>query len=469
MLFNSAIFLVFISILLPLYALLRRDRSRKVLLLVASYAFYANWNYRYAPLLALSTLIDYFAGMRIGKTDNPRTRRVWLMASLVTNLGILCVFKYGNFFLDSLAPISGPLQLDVFRLPGQIPVGISFYTFQTLSYTIDVYRGRTQVTHSLLDFAVFVSFFPQLVAGPIVRSREFLPQIKKLQDLDWDRLGAGFQRCMLGLFKKVVIADNAGLFVNEIFGDPTGYSSLVLWSACVAFILQVYFDFAGYTDIALGLGRIFGLTFPENFDAPYLSRSITELWRRWHMSLTRWFRDYLYIPMGGLTRSLWKSSVRLIITFALIGLWHGASWHFVLFGLYQGTLVVLERVIGYGRGKVGPYNRTVREWAQTCLTLTLWIFGIPMFRCASVGEMGLYYSRMFSAGEWSGRPEIRGLMWIGALVCLVLVEHFARVLRARETVWDRTPGVVQGFAVASLIVLISLWRVDQVAFFYFQF
>ena len=344
MLFNSAIFAVFILIVFPLYALSRGTSFARVVLLVASYAFYANWDVRYLPLLWISTLVDYTAGRRMAASDDPRTRRLWLLASLSTNLGLLGIFKYGNFLLETASPVWTAIGVDPPMLPGGIPVGISFYTFQTLSYTIDVYRRQLEPCDRPIDFAVFVAFFPQLVAGPIVRASELLPQLRKLPPIRGEEVAAGMQRFALGLMKKVVIADNVGLFVDQVFAAPSEYSAFTLWFAAYGFALQIYCDFSGYTDMAIGLGRAFGLRIPENFNVPYLAVSITDFWRKWHMTLSRWLRDYLYIPLGGSRGSQSATYRNLMITMLLGGLWHGAAWTFVLWGALHGAWLAIARV-----------------------------------------------------------------------------------------------------------------------------
>ncbi|NNE06971.1 MAG: MBOAT family protein, partial [Gemmatimonadetes bacterium] len=320
MLFNSSIFAVFLAVLLPLYALLRASAHRKVLLLVASYLFYANWDWRYLSLLLISTAVDYHAGRRLARTDAPGARRAWLLASLVTNLGFLGVFKYGNFIIDLAAPLWTALGVEPIRFPGSIPVGISFYTFQTMSYTIDIYRRKAEPSRRLLDFALYVSFFAQLVAGPIVRSGEFLPQITAMKNLRMGNVSSGTQRFLLGLFKKVAIADNVALFVDNVFQAPQSHSALMLWGGAFGFTLQVYCDFSAYSDMAVGIGRAFNIKLPENFRNPYLARSITEFWQRWHISLSTWLRDYLYIPLGGSRKGPGRTYFNLLITMFLGGL-----------------------------------------------------------------------------------------------------------------------------------------------------
>jgi alginate O-acetyltransferase complex protein AlgI len=480
MLFNSSLFGLFIAVVVPLYALLKGDRARKVLLLVASYAFYAGWDYRYCSLLAISTLVDYVAGGRMHRTEAPRRRRGWLVASLVTNLGLLATFKYGNFVMENVAAVAGVDRAALPYLPGTIPVGISFYTFQTLSYTIDIYRRKTVPAEGLLDFALFVSFFAQLVAGPIVRSTEFLPQIKTMGEIRLERLAEGTHRFLLGLFKKVVIADNVGLYVDHVFASPESFGAVTLWCAPFCFALQLYCDFSAYTDMALGIGRAFNLELPENFDVPYLARSITEFWGRWHMTLSRWLRDYLYIPLGGSRGSERRTYFNLFVTMLLCGLWHGAAWNFVLFGAVHGAILCVERRLGVrakggeerGMGAKGVESGgriEVSDWLRSGANMILFALTLVVFRSQGVPAMLVHFRRMFT--EWPLLDEAvrKGLLWTGALVGLIVLQRLLLAYRLKERVWDRLPAPVQAVALAVLVLVVSWFRVDEVAFIYFQF
>jgi len=467
--FNSALFALFFVSLLTLYAFLRHTNARKSLLLVASYLFYAGWDWRYLSLLLLSTGVDFVAGARMhAHTENAR-RRLWLCVSLVTNLGLLATFKYGNFLLANLDPAWAALGVKPPQLPAEIPVGISFYTFQTLSYTIDIYRRNTAPTKSLLDFAVFVSFFPQLVAGPIVRSTEFLPQLRTLADVQAERVASGLQRFLLGLFKKVVIADNVALFVDNVFASPVDHGALTLWCAAWGFALQIYCDFSAYTDMALGAARAFGFTLPENFAAPYLSRSITEFWRRWHLSLSSWLRDYLYIPMGGSRFGALKTYRNLMATMLLGGLWHGASWTFVLWGGLHGIFLALERLRGV-RAQADP----TRDWSPGALIRAFFTFQLValtwvVFRAEDFGQLRVFVARMFFAWDGPQHGAQIGLRWAAVLAALTLGQFLSRRYDLQQRGWDRLPSLVQGAALALLLVLVSTFQTDGAAFLYFQF
>jgi D-alanyl-lipoteichoic acid acyltransferase DltB (MBOAT superfamily) len=471
-LFNSSIFLAFLLVLLPLYAVLRRVGARKALLLLASYAFYAHWDWRYLFLLAGSTVVDWLVSRALDGEQRPGPRRALLLASLTVNLGALAVFKYGNFLIGSLVPL-GWLGADARPLlPVAIPVGISFYTFQTLSYTLDVHARRRPACRSLTDFALYVAFFPQLVAGPIVRSGELLPQLARLPALRMEDIAAGSQRFLLGLFKKVVVADNASLFVDAVFADPSRHGALTLWCGAYAFAVQIYCDFSGYTDMALGLGRAFGVKLPENFDAPYLARSVTEFWRRWHITLSTWLRDYLYIPLGGSQGPAWFTGRNLMLTMLLGGLWHGAAWTFVAWGGLHGLMLAVERLTGTrkrlaeeaeGRhgGLVGLFNLLV-TFHMVCLA---WV----MFRADGFSAMGTYLGRMCFA--WADAPPVpeEALVWAGVTAGLLGTQAVLRRARLKERVWERFTPLAQGISLALLVLAVAALRVDEVAFIYFQF
>ena len=346
MLFHTPEFLVFLLGLLAVLGITRQAAGRKVVLLLASYCFYMWWNPAFVLLILFSTCVDYAIGRRIAinhTADAPR--RGWLVLSLVSNLGMLAYFKYAGLFSASclyLLQAAGHEPSWVV-IHVTLPVGISFYTFQTLSYTIDVYRGRIPATRSPLDFALFVAFFPQLVAGPIVRAADFLPQLKQQIQLRFD--AASFWLIAKGLFKKAIVADNLAPFVDAVFQDPEAWPSAVIWMATLAFSAQIYCDFSGYTDIAIGLAGMLGFRLPKNFDHPYFAASPAGFWRRWHISLSTWLRDYLYIPLGGNRRGRWLSHRNVLLTMLLGGLWHGASWNFVLWGLLHGLLIIGHRLL----------------------------------------------------------------------------------------------------------------------------
>ncbi len=349
MLFNSFSFGLFLPIVLSLYWIIgyKRVKLQNVLLLLASYFFYGLWDWRFLFLILASSLIDYFAGIGISKSVSNSKRKLFLYASIVWNLGVLFVFKYYNFFIDEFSALFNldPSDYTFSSLQIILPVGLSFYTFQTMSYTIDVYRKNIKPSHNLLNFLCFVSFFPQLVAGPIERARNLLPQFKQERNFDLAESKDGLRLILWGLFKKMVVADNAAIAVNAIYMSPEDQGSLSLFYASVLFFFQIYCDFSGYSDIAIGSAKLFGFKLSKNFNIPYLSRSVAEFWQRWHITLTKWFTDYVYAPIAKKRkRSYLVKTFALFVSMGLIGLWHGANWTFIVFGLYQAVTISIERI-----------------------------------------------------------------------------------------------------------------------------
>jgi len=336
MLFNSTDFTLFLPIVFLFYWFItkRSTALQNVLLVVASYVFYAWWDYRFLALIVLSTVVDYVVAKRIKKAEHKTIKKTLLLVSLIFNLGLLAFFKYFNFFIDSWVDAWSMLgiTMQTSTLHIILPVGISFYTFQTLSYSIDVYRNKIEPTSNFIQFAAFVSFFPQLVAGPIERASHLLPQFNSKRIFNSDFAISGFYLIVWGLFKKVVVADNCAFFVNQIFDGSGSYSSAELFLGAVLFAFQIYGDFSGYSDIAIGVARLFGFSLMTNFSFPYFSRDIAEFWRRWHISLSTWFRDYLYIPLGGSRGKVGQTIRNVFIVFLVSGFWHGANWTFIIWG-----------------------------------------------------------------------------------------------------------------------------------------
>ena len=346
MFFNSLTFLAFLPLFLVCF-FIARGKGRLATALAGSYLFYGWWDYRFLSLIVLSTLIDFFVGRAIDQAKEAGLRKRLLIASLVSNLGMLFVFKYFNFFRDSLIEACRTIGYEVSNPTIDIilPVGISFYTFQTLSYTIDIYRRRLKPEPSILNFAVFVSFFPQLVAGPIVRASDFLPQLRRDRPLRYDNVVIGVTQMMAGFVKKCVIADSLAPFVEVVFANPESRTTATVVVAVIFYAFQIYGDFAGYSDIAIGLARVMGYHFPENFRRPYFANSFSDFWQRWHISLSSWLRDYLYIPLGGNRRGKMRMYINLMLTMLMGGLWHGAAWKFVVWGALHGGYLVGQRLI----------------------------------------------------------------------------------------------------------------------------
>lgn len=371
--FNSLHFLAFFAVVLTLnHALLRYETARRWMLIAASAYFYGQWNWHYLLLIYFTVTVDYFLGHRIYRRLQPKAA---LVVSLGVNLGILAVFKYGNFLADTinagLAAASAELQLGPVDL--LLPVGISFYTFQSLSYTLDLYRRQLEPRRRYADYALFVSFFPQLVAGPIIRASEFFKELDARREVSRAAAQAGFTLIVMGLVKKVVFADNLALLVDPVFENPADVDRWTTLLAVYAFAFQIYFDFSGYTDIAIGVARLLGFNFPKNFDHPYVALSVREFWRRWHMTLSRWLRDYLYISLGGSRRGHARTLVNLMLTMLLGGLWHGASWNFVVWGALHGIYLVVERVVSPAASRF-PFSVALRWVITFHLICFAWIF-----------------------------------------------------------------------------------------------
>ena len=346
MLFNSIDFAIFFPIVFVLYWILAKNLAlRNILILASSYVFYGWWDWRFLLLIIISSFIDFYVGKELYKQEKNRKRKQLLFLSLLVNLGFLVYFKYTNFFIDTF--------IDSFKLFGKdieistlsiiLPVGISFYTFQTLSYTIDIYRKQLEPTKDALSFFAFVAFFPQLVAGPIERAAHLLPQFYKIHKFNYNQVKSGLLLMAFGLFKKMVIADRLAILVNQVYNNPTEYEGVQIIIATIFFAFQIYCDFSGYSDIAIGLARTMGFDLMKNFDSPYLSKSITEFWRRWHISLSTWFRDYVYIPLGGSRNGKYKMYFNLFAVFLVSGLWHGAAMTFIIWGAIHGFIIVIEK------------------------------------------------------------------------------------------------------------------------------
>jgi alginate O-acetyltransferase complex protein AlgI len=395
MLFNSMQFCVFFPAVVAVYFMLPQ-RVRWAFLLAASYGFYMAWEPGYVVLLWLSTAVDFVAAKRIAASTG-RRRRNWLLASLGANLALLFFFKYYNFFAASLGAGVKALgfHLVVPYSEFLLPMGISFYTFQTMSYTIDVYRGRLTPETHLGHFALYVSFFPQLVAGPIERAGSLLPQLKRCPVVDYDQITDGLRLMAWGFFKKMVIADRLATVVEHVYDNPEGQSGPAILLATVCFGYQIYCDFSGYSDIAIGAARILGVRLSSNFNRPYAARSITEFWQRWHITLSTWFRDYVYVPLGGNRTGRFRWAVNILVVFMVSGLWHGANWTFVVWGLIHGTLLLAERSLA----RVAPASTRIPGLIKLLLTFTAVHIGWIFFRAATVTEAWTLLRRI--PQDWS--------------------------------------------------------------------
>lgn len=448
-------------------------------LLTASYVFYGWWDYRFLALIVASTLVDYWVGLRIAAAEEQPVRKRWLWGSIAFNLGLLGFFKYYNFFVESWVEAFASIgyQLDPWTIQVILPVGISFYTFQTMSYSLDIYRRQLQPTRDFIGFAAFVSFFPQLVAGPIERASNLLPQILQRRSFSYPQAVRGCRLILWGFFKKIVIADALAPAVNEIFANYGEYSSGVLLLGAFYFTLQIYCDFSGYSDIAIGTAKLFGINLMTNFRFPYFSRSIGEFWRRWHISLSTWFRDYVYIPLGGSRVSSLLAIRNVFVVFLVSGLWHGANWTFVFWGLLHALLFIPSFVVGTNRQAFstwhgGPISKAnwidlLRIFGLFSIVVLSWVF----FRAVSIQEAFTYLSRLFSFTS-SGRVFMNPYDYqpMGfEHFCIALLFLFEAALCLQ--VFQNTPRWLRWSAYAiALVFIVTATQLNSTApFIYFQF
>jgi alginate O-acetyltransferase complex protein AlgI len=473
MLFCSQAYLVFFVCLFAVYWALPWQRARIALLLAASYYFYATWNQWLALLIFVTTLLDYAIALGMERVST-RGRRFLLMLSLVVNIGLLIYFKYANFFLDSLQQALTAIgaHASIPLLSTILPIGISFYTFEAINYTVDVYRGRIRAERNLAHFLLFILFFPHLVAGPIVRAADFLPQIRRRKRWSWPRLQVGVQFFLLGLVKKLAIADRMACFADPVFRNPEEYGSYPTWLAVLAYAMQIYCDFSGYTDMAIGSAHMLGYKLARNFDMPYIAASISEFWRRWHISLSSWLRDYLFIPLGGSRGGRWLTYRNLLITMTLGGLWHGASWTFVVWGVLHGVLLIghrsfqdvfrrfpwLEKAVATPPGTLGCVALT---FVSVCIG---WVF----FRATSFTAAATILQHMFVPTRLGRCPLHDGGFWY--TVAAMVLAHVLGASGLWQRWRERVPAPALGLGYALLLTLTLVLAPDEGrAFIYFQF
>ena len=512
MLFNSFEFLIFLPIVFLLYwfvfdyALSKCKHQlllQNLFVVIASYIFYGWWDWRFLILIAITTILSFLSGIGIEKAPTQRGKKAVMIANIVVNLGILGVYKYYDFFATQFAQLFG-IESDFLLLHLILPVGISFYTFQALSYSIDVYRKQIEPTHDIVAFTAFLSFFPQLVAGPIERATNLLPQFQKKRTFDYAQAVDGMRQILWGLFKKIVVADNCAVYVDQVFGDIGAYSGSTLLLAAVLFTFQIYGDFSGYSDIAIGTAKLFGIKLMRNFNVPYFSRDIAEFWRRWHISLTTWFRDYVYIPLGGSRPEVparlkakgerreagYKKAIAIrntYIIFLLSGLWHGANWTFVLWGAYHAMLFVPLLLMGKNR----RYRDTVatitlpdgtiktkwlpslKEAGQMLLTFALAVVGLIIFRVDAIGQLCEFLSHIISKSVLEVPYLVSRLYYIPTFLSILLMLIFEWINRNQSHglaihyinyQWLR--NIIYLFI---LLVIFLCANVSDVQFIYFQF
>ena len=473
--FASRNFFIFLMVVLLIYHSLRTRTHKYAFLLGASWLFYMSWNPWFIWVILFTSAVDYYAGRLIESAPTEKRRKSWLLLSVATNVGFLCFFKYTNFFLDNGTSLLRELGMPVPDLTLRIllPLGISFHTFQGISYTLDVYRGKTPAVRSFLDFALFVAFFPQLLAGPIVRGVEFLPQMVTPPRVSSRQIVEGLHWFLLGLFKKAFLADRLATFVDAVFKNPGSFDGVTQRWAVVAYAAQIYCDFSGYSDLAIGCAKWFGFELPQNFNFPYLARSITDFWRRWHISLSTWIRDYLYIPMGGNRNGTVRTYVNLMVAMTLCGLWHGASWFYIAWGLYNGVLLSLHRI--YDRAVSGKpiVERLRRNLAfQTCAVASTFLMvcvGLVLVRSESWSACLLLERALvdWSAGAMATRfvPA-----WVPLLIGMVMAGHLFSGLRDRRCGVLELPPFVRAWAyVVVVVLLVAFGPGANQKFIYFQF
>ncbi len=476
MLFNSFIFFIFLALVLPIYYI-TPSKMKNLVLVLASYVFYGYWDYRFTALLAISTIIDFTVGQKLYKCQELKNQKRWLLLSMFSNLGILAVFKYYGFFVESFAPLASIFggNLDYLHLNIILPVGISFYTFQTMSYTIDIYRGRLTPTKKFIDFAVFVSFFPQLVAGPIERATNLLPQIVKRPMPSKSQIEKGVVLIITGLFKKVMIGDAAGRIVDNIFSQPDIYKSPELLAALVLFSIQIYADFSGYTSIARGTAKLLGIELMKNFEQPYLSQNITEFWRRWHISLSSWLKDYLYISLGGNRKGMKRTYINLMITMLLGGLWHGASWNFIIWGALHGVYLVIHKLVSdkkkvkYGyrySGLLSLFKYLFNVSLTFFLVLFAWLFfRSPDFSTATTFIMKMIY---WESSAFTMKFFIITISFTFVMILFDIFEYYTK--RHTFILTIKNKGIVMGILVVMLLAsCLFMFQNEALPFIYFQF
>ena len=468
MLFTSIEFFLFLPLTFAIYWLLRKQlRWQNLLVVVASYVFYGWWDWRFLLLIAFTTICSYASGLLITQL---RWRKVALWSNIVLNLGILGLFKYYDFFATELARLLG-CSGDSVMLNLILPVGISFYTFQALSYSIDVYKGKIEPTRDVVAFFAYVSFFPQLVVGPIERATNLLPQFLRKREFDYAMAVDGVRQMLWGFFKKVVVADNCAIVVDIVWGDIGAYGSMDLAVAAALFSIQIYCDFSGYSDIAIGCAKLFGIKLMRNFNVPYFSRDIAEFWRRWHISLTTWFRDYVYIPLGGSRVAKWKVVRNTFIIFLVSGCWHGANWTFLAWGAFHALLFLPLILLGKNRKYTntvaeGRWLPRIKELGQMSLTFVLAALGWVLFRSQSIGEALDFYFALVNGGWHGFNPPKRAI----AFVAIMLVVEWLQRSRAHgldmSGVRHRT---VRYACYLTVLALIFMYGVFNETFIYFQF
>jgi alginate O-acetyltransferase complex protein AlgI len=480
MLFNSLQFAIFLPIVFFLYWFFTNKnlQFQNILLLVSSYFFYACWDWRFLFLLVFSTILDYYTGIKMSESSSTRLRKFWFWLSICVNLGFLGIFKYYNFFATSFAESLARLgyHANPWTFKILLPVGISFYTFHGLSYVIDIYKNRIHPERNFVDYSVFVSFFPLLVAGPIERATHLLPQIKQKRSFNYEKAVDGLRQILWGLFKKIVIADQCAAYANMVFNNSADYNGSTHVLGAIFFAFQIYCDFSGYSDIALGTARLFGMELLRNFAFPYFSRDIAEFWRRWHISLSTWFKDYLYIPLGGSKGGVWMRVRNTFIIFIVSGFWHGANWTFLIWGFLNALYIMPSILLKTNRNNLeivalGRLVPSLRELISIAITFSLTVFAWIFFRAANFMAAIKYISKIISPSLFS-TPELGGrtLVLILILFIFIIIEWIGRekefAIAGLGLSWPRLAKWPAYYAVILSIIYFS--GAEQ-QFIYFQF
>ena len=476
MLFNSFTFFLFFPLVVGIYYLLPH-RFRWVVLLLGSYFFYGYWKVEYLALIVLSTLVDYFVALRMGAIEEKKKRIPWLIVSLGVNLGVLFTFKYLFFFSNVAADLFAGIESPTLQL--LLPVGISYYTFQTLSYSIDVYRGELKPERRLGHFALYVSFFPQLVAGPIERAGDLLPQFDREAKFEYGQVRDGLKQMLWGLFKKMVVADTLGRFVDPIFDNPENYPGPLLVAGAIVFALQIYYDFSGYCHIAVGAAQVLGIRLSDNFNLPYQSLDLQEIWSRWNISISRWFRDYVYLPLGGNRVSKPRWVFNVFAVFLLSGFWHGANWTFMVWGGLHGVFYLVAVLLKGGQKRANRWLKPLRMLG----TFLLFTLAFVFFRASSIGKagqllagMGRDWGTSFSdpvwstlLRQWNEDTQIFGVGVVGIVVISLLNHLWIRKEAIRSLFSSRSALFQWLFFLLLAVALVLFGNLHQKPFIYFQF
>lgn len=483
MLFNSLEYFIFLPIIFMLYwgVFKKHLKKQNILLLIASYVFYGMWDWRFLSLILLSTIVDYFVALKINALEHQTKRKLWLSVSVFFNLGLLGFFKYYNFFVDSwvdLISMFGYQMQSTWTLKVILPVGISFYTFQTMSYSFDVYYKKLKPTRDFLSFAAFVSFFPQLVAGPIERASNLLHQITNKRTFNYKQSVSGLKLILWGLFKKIVIADAFGPLVDDIFTNYNSYPSSILILGAVFFSFQIYGDFSGYSDIAIGTAKLFGIELMSNFKFPYFSRNIGEFWRRWHISLSSWFQAYIYVPLGGSRQGKYKTIINVFIVFLISGFWHGANWTFIFWGMLHAIifipLLLLGRNSKYKNSNLAEHSKlpSLKEFFSVLFVFSIVTFCWVFFRSESITDAFAYIGRIFSDFSYYAYSHPMGYRMTDYYMLLLFFVIYEFLIRKDERSPFNFKSKFLRFIIYTIVIFCLLLFFDDHidrSFIYFQF